>query len=255
MASLGNFRLDVLGRRDNLGTAGGSGVLLGVRFATAAASDCARKHVARSAILAGTNGNLAAHEFGHYLLTLYYRVPSTPPMFIPFPLSPLGTFGAVIAMHGGEADRREIFDIGLAGPLAGLVVTIPVLIWGLLHPQPFEYAPFEVMEIGQPLLFQWIAAALPASVKESRQLAPTLARTRSWMAGWVGLLVTDSNMIPLGQLDGGHVAFGLMGGKSRYLGMAVAAAAASYMIYAQVFLFAVMLFLAIMMGFRASTVP
>ena len=80
---------------------------------------------------------LVAHEFGHYLLTLRYKVPSTPPLFIPFPFySPIGTMGAVIMMHSGTADRKQIFDIGLAGPIAGLVVAIPVIIGGLLYGGP-----------------------------------------------------------------------------------------------------------------------
>ncbi len=105
-------------------------------------------------------GILAAHEFGHYLFTIYYRVPSTPPLFIPFPISSIGTCGAVIAMQGGEADRRQIFDIGLAGPLAGLVVAIPILYWAMIHPEPMEYGPYRMMSIGHPLLIQWMASGL-----------------------------------------------------------------------------------------------
>ncbi|MCC6509076.1 MAG: site-2 protease family protein, partial [Pirellulaceae bacterium] len=97
-------------------------------------------------------GILAAHEFGHYLFTLYYRVPSTPPLFIPFPVSSLGTCGAVIAMQGGEADRRQIFDIGLAGPIAGLCVAIPILIYAMWHPHGPEYGPYKMMALGQPLI-------------------------------------------------------------------------------------------------------
>ncbi|MFO1066816.1 MAG: site-2 protease family protein [Pirellulales bacterium] len=193
---------------------------------------------------------LAAHEFGHYTLTLAYRVPSTPPLFIPFPLSPLGTLGAVIAMQGGEADRRQIFDIGLAGPLAGLVVTVPILIFGMLHQQTFPYAPYESMKMGQPLLVQWLAlwiapeqAGIYTEIVNSK-MDPLL------MAGWVGLFVTGLNMMPIGQLDGGHVVFGLLGNQSRWVGMAAFVTALAYCVYAKLFIFWLMLLLVLLMGFR-----
>ena len=120
---------------------------------------------------------LGAHELGHYLLTIRYRVPSTPPLFIPFPFySPIGTMGAVIMMQSGTADRKQIFDIGLAGPLAGLVVAIPVLILGILYAQPISYAPDESLVMGQPLLIQWLAQWLvPDRADEFIRVANTQA--------------------------------------------------------------------------------
>ncbi len=195
-------------------------------------------------------GILAAHEFGHYVLTLYYRVPSTPPLFIPFPVSPIGTCGAVIAMQGGEADRREIFDIGLAGPIAGLLVAIPLLFLALWYPQPMDYAPYKLMNIGHPLLIQWFAQWL---VPDQAEHYTSMLNTESsplLMAVWVGLLVTGLNMMPVGQFDGGHVAFGLLGPSSRWLGIAALVGALLYMTYFRVAMFSLMLLLALLMGPR-----
>lgn len=195
-------------------------------------------------------GILAAHEFGHYLLTLYYRVPSTPPLFIPFPISSIGTCGAVIAMQGGEADRRQIFDIGLAGPIAGLVVAFPILIYAMWHPQPLEYAPYRLISIGQPLLIQWVAEWLVPGEASRYISMPNTESSPLLMAAWVGLLVTGLNMMPIGQLDGGHVAFGLLGQRSMWLGIAALVAAALYMAYFRIVIFSLMLILVMMMGPR-----
>jgi membrane-associated protease RseP (regulator of RpoE activity) len=194
---------------------------------------------------------LGAHELGHYVLTILYRVPSTPPLFIPFPFySPIGTMGAVIMMQSGTADRKQIFDIGLAGPLAGLVVAIPVLIFGITYAQPITYAPNESLILGQPLLVQWLATWLvPDRAHEFISVANTQA-SPLLMAGWVGLLVTGLNMMPLGQLDGGHVTFGLLGPKSYWLAIVALLAALGYMVYSQVIIFSLMLVLVVLMGLR-----
>ncbi len=194
---------------------------------------------------------LGAHELGHYVLTIIYRVPSTPPLFIPFPFySPIGTMGAVIMMQSGTADRKQIFDIGLAGPLAGMVVAIPVLIYGITHAHPIAYAPDESLILGQPLLVQWLAAWLvPDTASEFISVANTEA-SPLLMAGWVGLLVTGLNMMPLGQLDGGHVTFGLLGPKSYWVAIAALCAAVGYMVYSQVIIFSLMLVLVVLMGLK-----
>ncbi len=194
---------------------------------------------------------LVAHELGHYVLTIIYKVPSTPPLFIPFPFySPIGTMGAVIMMQSGSADRKQIFDIGLAGPLAGLVVAVPVLIYGILDSHPISYAPDEALVMGQPLLIQWLATWLvPESAANYIEVANTEA-SPLLMAGWVGLLVTGLNMMPLGQLDGGHVTFGLLGPKSYWVAVGALVAAISYMLYAQIIIFSLMLVLVMLMGLR-----
>ncbi|RMF40608.1 MAG: site-2 protease family protein [Planctomycetota bacterium] len=197
---------------------------------------------------------LVAHELGHYLMTIYYGVPSTPPLFIPFPLiSPIGTMGAVIMMQSGTANRRQIFDIGLAGPLAGLVVAVPIIIWGVLdgHPLPrIPDGPEGTLVFGQPLLVQWLAGWLVPE-RASEFVAVSNAHLNPFlMAGWVGLLVTGLNMMPLGQLDGGHVAFGLLGRRSFWVAVFAMLASLGYMIYTQVAAFALMLLLVFFMGLR-----
>jgi membrane-associated protease RseP (regulator of RpoE activity) len=215
----------------------------------------------RQALLANWQGGLefslglmailGAHELGHYVLTIIYRVPSTPPLFIPFPFySPIGTMGAVILMQSGTADRKQIFDIGLAGPLAGLLVAIPVLVFGITHAEPIAYAPDESLILGQPLLVQWLAAWLvPDRAQDFISVANTQA-SPLLMAGWVGLLVTGLNMMPLGQLDGGHVTFGLMGPKSYWVAVVALIAAVGYMAYSQILIFSLMLVLVVLMGLR-----
>jgi len=194
---------------------------------------------------------LVAHELGHYILTIRYGVPSTPPLFIPFPFySPIGTMGAVIMMQSGTADRKQIFDIGLAGPLAGLVVAIPIIVCGLLFNQPISYAPNTALVMGQPLLIQWLAQlVVPAQAADYVSLANTQT-SPLLMAGWVGLLVTGLNMMPLGQLDGGHVTFGLVGPKSYYIALGTLGLAVLYMLTTGVVLFWLMLVLVLLMGLR-----
>lgn len=194
---------------------------------------------------------LVAHELGHYVMTLVYRVPSTPPLFIPFPFfSPIGTMGAVIMMQSGQADRKQIFDIGLAGPLAGLVVAIPILIIGLLFPNHVPYAPAALIEMGQPLLIQWFAQWLVPE-QASQYISVNNAQTNPLlMAGWVGLLVTGMNMMPLGQLDGGHVTFGLVGRNSFWIAIGAFLASIAFMAYYNVWIFVLMLALVVAMGLR-----
>jgi membrane-associated protease RseP (regulator of RpoE activity) len=194
---------------------------------------------------------LVAHEFGHYLMTIRYGVPSTPPLFIPFPLySPFGTMGAVIMMQSGSADRKQIFDIGLAGPLAGLVVAIPLIAIGILNPNPIPFAPEGIMRMGQPLIIQWMAAIISPETAGDYQLIANNQATPLLMAGWVGLLVTGINMMPLGQLDGGHVTFGLLGDRSIYVARAAFLSALVFMIYNQALVFALMMVLVLIMGLR-----
>lgn len=199
----------------------------------------------------GLMGILLAHELGHYVMTLVYRVPSTPPLFIPFPYySPIGTMGAVIMMQSGAADRRQIFDIGIAGPLAGLVVAVPIIALGLMYPDPVAYSPDGVLRMGQPLLVQWMAMLLTPETASQYLMIDNDKATPLLMAGWVGLLVTGLNMMPLGQLDGGHVTFGLLGAKSIYIARATFLAAIGFMIYQQMIIFSLMLVLVLLMGLR-----
>ena len=154
---------------------------------------------------------LLCHEMGHFLQAHRYGVRASLPYFIPMPFSPLGTFGAVIAMEPRVGGRRALFDIGISGPLAGLVPTLIFCIVGsqsselkLTPPHPHG------MAFGSPILFdvlcQWRFGAIPANYDI---LLDPMA-----FAGWVGLLVTSLNLIPIGQLDGGHVLYALLLGKA-----------------------------------------
>jgi Zn-dependent protease len=158
---------------------------------------------------------LLTHELGHFVMTLVHRVRASLPYFIPFPISPFGTMGAVIAMDARSANRREIFDIGLAGPIAGLVVAIPVM-WIGVQRMDLSPAPGEP-RLHAPLLMRLaIDHAHPGKYDAKAGFAFT--RANAWfMAGWVGLLVTGLNMLPVSQLDGGHVTYALFGRRAHWV--------------------------------------
>jgi membrane-associated protease RseP (regulator of RpoE activity) len=123
--------------------------------------------------------------------------------------------GAVIVMDGSQADRRQIFDIGLAGPLAGLVVAIPIVYIGAMQ---LDFAgKAAVHEFGLPLAVRWLIQWLhPAAAKDLYYIGVNQLNPY-FMAGWVGLLVTGLNMLPVSQLDGGHVTYALLGRKAHWL--------------------------------------
>jgi len=146
---------------------------------------------------------LGSHEMGHYLACRYHGVPASLPFFIPGPW-PLGTFGAVIRMRGPIPNRKALFDIAVAGPLAGFLVALPALIIGLLQAEPFDPGPDSqgwAFSFGSPLLMTLMMDRLVDGF--TPQLNPSLA------AAWVGLLVTSFNLFPVGQLDGGHTVYAL----------------------------------------------
>ncbi len=147
---------------------------------------------------------LTAHEMGHYLACRYYGVRATLPFFIPAP--PLvGTFGAFIKMKSPIPSRRALFDIGLAGPLAGFVALLPIALAGLLtlQPAPPQSGP-GVIVFNDPLLFQIMAKLTSANLVDALP-------NGFYMAAWFGLLVTSLNLMPVGQLDGGHGTFAVFG--------------------------------------------
>ena len=172
---------------------------------------------------------LLTHEMGHFLATVRYGIRASYPYFLPLPISPLGTLGAVIRMDGMQANRKEIFDIGLAGPLAGLVVAIPITWIGIqqMNATGPEHGPFSVYP---PLLLQWMMYlsstgdytwGTPIS---QGHLNPYL------MAGWVGLLITGLNMLPVSQLDGGHVVYTLFRRNARWIARGFVVLAIGYTI-------------------------
>jgi membrane-associated protease RseP (regulator of RpoE activity) len=144
---------------------------------------------------------------GHYLACRHYRVDATLPYFIPAPiLSFVGTLGAFIKIRAPIPNRRALFDIGIAGPLAGFVVTLPVLVLGVLDArlEPLDPAAGGIF-LGEPLLFQWAARLLLGPTPEHL----TLVLGPLGLAAWFGLFVTALNLLPIGQLDGGHVTYAL----------------------------------------------
>jgi membrane-associated protease RseP (regulator of RpoE activity) len=153
---------------------------------------------------------LLAHEFGHYFAARIHSVDASLPYFIPMPYGLLGTFGAVINMRGSIKLRDALFDIGAAGPLAGLCVALPVLIYGMATSPVAPIQPdLEYIVEGRSLLYLGLLYALKGPIPEGSDimLTPTA------LAGWAGLLITMINLIPVGQLDGGHVAYALFGSK------------------------------------------
>jgi membrane-associated protease RseP (regulator of RpoE activity) len=149
---------------------------------------------------------LLCHEFGHYLQSVRYGVPASLPYFIPMPAPPLGTMGAVIGMRGNSWNRKELFDIGISGPLAGLVPAIIFCVWGLSQSTIVEMAPRHGLSIGAPLLFGWLAEWIlgPLPTGFAIELHPMA------YAGWVGIFITALNLMPISQLDGGHVLYALL---------------------------------------------
>ena len=166
---------------------------------------------------------LLCHEMGHYLACRYYRYPVSPPYFLPAPFG-LGTLGAFIRIRAPVRSKRELFDIGAAGPLAGFAALLPFLAWGVAAsrpvptPPPPEGAAAMILLVpGHSLglrLASWLAhGPLPAG--HMLDLHPFA------LAAWVGLLATALNLLPLGQLDGGHILYSLAGGRHRRLAIAL----------------------------------
>jgi membrane-associated protease RseP (regulator of RpoE activity) len=152
---------------------------------------------------------LLAHEMGHYVLARRHGVPASLPYFIPMPLPPLGTMGAVIRMEGRIERRNALADIGASGPLAGLVVALPVLAWGL-HLSPVQQQPIGPSTLeGNSVLYLLLKLAVKGALLPGGG-RDVFLHPMAW-AGWVGLLVTMINLIPVGQLDGGHIAFAYFG--------------------------------------------
>jgi membrane-associated protease RseP (regulator of RpoE activity) len=188
---------------------------------------------------------LLAHEFGHYLAARYHKTDVTLPYFLPFPFSPFGTLGAFIQLREPPRNKRVLLDIGIAGPLAGLVVAIPVLLIGLalsevsripdilhagqvysLEGNSILYLLAKFVVHGQwlptpasygnvtPIIYwlRYVFTGLPSPIGGMDVMLHPIA----W-AGWAGLLVTALNLIPAGQLDGGHVLYSLFGKNSRFV--------------------------------------
>jgi membrane-associated protease RseP (regulator of RpoE activity) len=148
---------------------------------------------------------LFAHEMGHYLFCRYYRVNATLPFFVPFP-SLFGTMGAFIRIKSPIPSRSALFDIGIAGPIAGFVFALPALAVGLRLSQPMRgVSLLPEVELGYPLIFHWASRLMggTASPLSHVNLHPVA------IAAWVGMFATALNLLPGGQLDGGHILFSI----------------------------------------------
>jgi len=178
---------------------------------------------------------ISAHEFGHYFAARYHKVDVTLPFYIPFPflfLNPFGTMGAVIKMKSRVQSRKALFDIGIAGPIAGWIATMIILFYGYLSLPPMDYIyqihP-EYVNTGIPttgftfgnniifFVFEKIFSAPNVFVPPMNEIYhyPFLC------VGWFGLLITSLNMMPIGQLDGGHISYTMFWEKHKYIANAV----------------------------------
>jgi membrane-associated protease RseP (regulator of RpoE activity) len=186
---------------------------------------------------------LLAHEFGHYFAARYHKVGVTLPYFIPLPLvSPVGTLGAFIQLRSPFKTKKELFDIGVAGPLAGLIFAVPLIFWGVSGSKitGIMHGENSVME-GNSIFYLAVKYILHGQLLPSFDQYANMPFGREFMlllagiippgggtdifigsmafAAWFGLFVTAMNLLPVGQLDGGHVMYSLLGPKARQLGL------------------------------------
>lgn len=174
---------------------------------------------------------ISAHEFGHYFAARFHNVDVTLPFYIPFPflfLNPFGTMGAVIKMKSRLHSRKTLFDIGIAGPIAGWIATMIILIYGYftLPPMDFiyqihpEYINSGIPTTGFKFGYNFIFFAFEKIFTAPNVFVPPMNEIYHYpflCVGWFGLLITSLNMMPVGQLDGGHIAYTMFGDKHKYI--------------------------------------
>ncbi len=159
---------------------------------------------------------LLVHEMGHYVTSKRYGVKTSLPYFLPGPWFPygIGTFGAFIQMRSRIMEKKALLDIGAAGPFAGFVVAITAICIGLSSSKIVRIEEGAgLLHLGDPLMFSWLAHLMDKVPEEGFDLALNSVA----FAGWIGLFVTSLNLLPIGQLDGGHIAYALLGKKQRLL--------------------------------------
>lgn len=166
---------------------------------------------------------LGAHEMGHYVYCRRYDIDATLPFFLPMPFIFSGTFGAVIKIREPFPNRTALFDIGIAGPIAGFIVLVPVTFLGIALSTVVPSPPAENIgaHFGEPLLFQWISGIVWGTYPAGHELN---AHPIVW-AAWFGMLATALNLLPFGQLDGGHITYATLGRASTPISVATVAAA------------------------------
>lgn len=163
-------------------------------------------------------GILVTHELAHFVVARARGMRATLPYFIPIPFSPLGTFGAIIRMHSPIRDRKTLFDVGISGPLAGLVVSMIALVVGLrLSEVTVQHPGPAAMPLGTGILVDWVTDLVLGPLPDDLMviLHPIA------FAGWFGIFVTAMNLIPASQLDGGHVGYAFFGETHRWVAAAV----------------------------------
>lgn len=165
---------------------------------------------------------LLAHELGHFFACRHYGIRCTPPYFIPLPISFAGTLGAFIRIRSPFQDKRALFDVGIAGPLAGFAFVVPALFIGIAHSELIAKGSLSGgYSFGEPLIFRLVGKlVLGYSPAHQDMVAHPIA-----MAAWFGLLATSLNLLPIWQLDGGHISYAMLG-RDRQKKLSVAGAVA-----------------------------
>jgi membrane-associated protease RseP (regulator of RpoE activity) len=196
-------------------------------------------------------GILGAHEMGHYLTCRYYDVDASLPFFLPsFPVAPLpGTLGAVIRIRERLTNRNVLFDMAIAGPIAGFVVLLPLLFLGMRLSNVVTVPPTaNTIMLGEPLLMQlaiWLNfGAIPDG--QTVNIHPMV------FAAWFGMLATALNLLPFGQFDGGHLSYATLGDRSRVVSAVTAVSAAVMCVFSRtwILLTAIMFLMIFFMGLR-----
>ncbi|MFN2188400.1 MAG: site-2 protease family protein [Candidatus Promineifilaceae bacterium] len=188
---------------------------------------------------------LGAHELGHYFAARYHKVPVSLPYFLPFPLPPFGTMGAAIRLKAPVKNKKALFDVGASGPFAGFIVAVPILLIGLaissIEPLPDTYQ----LE-GNSILY-WLSKLMVTGQILPSQNKDIFLSQLAW-AGWVGLFVTGLNLIPVGQLDGGHIAYTLFGQRARRFFIPVIVVLIALMIFTGTFMWGLWVLLLLVFG-------
>jgi membrane-associated protease RseP (regulator of RpoE activity) len=191
---------------------------------------------------------LGAHELGHYFAARYHKVPVSLPFFIPMPtsFSLIGTMGAFIRLKAPVKNRRALLDVGAAGPLAGMVFALPILWYGLATSPVGPLPEGGYLLEGNSILYALSKIAILGRFLPADGIDVSLNQF-AW-AGWVGLLVTGLNLIPVGQLDGGHIAYVLFGRKARQLFWPVVFSLGLLVVFTGTFMWAVWIMLLTIFG-------
>jgi Zn-dependent protease len=193
---------------------------------------------------------LLTHEMGHFLQTVRYGIPASYPLCIPVPFSLIGTMGAVISMDGMRANRKQIFDIGIAGPLVGLVVAAPILYFGVKQLNlEAAVAPHDI-QLYNPVIVRWMIEWMHPQWADRAAWVSVSQLNPFFMAGWVGMLITGLNMLPVSQLDGGHTIYALFGRDAYKIARAFTIVAIVYVVLnlEQAAIWTPMLILVILLG-------